>query len=101
MRLGSTPCVRPHNESAALPRHSRTLACVLRSAPPRALLGGEGWESDALTHGGVMRRYVLTSLAMLVIACGGDSALAPESAAGSYTLQTRSEERRVGKEGRE
>jgi len=35
-----------------------------------------------------MRRYVLASLAMLVIACGGDSALAPESAAGSYTLQT-------------
>lgn len=35
-----------------------------------------------------MRRYVLASLAMLVIACGGDSALAPESVAGSYTLQT-------------
>jgi len=35
-----------------------------------------------------MRRYVLASLAMLVIACAGDSALAPESAAGSYTLQT-------------
>ena len=35
-----------------------------------------------------MRRYVLASLAMFVIACGGDSAVAPESAAGSYTLQT-------------
>lgn len=35
-----------------------------------------------------MRRYVLASLAMLVIACGGDSAVAPESVAGSYTLQT-------------
>jgi len=35
-----------------------------------------------------MRRYVLASLAMLLIACGGDSAVAPESVAGSYTLQT-------------
>jgi len=35
-----------------------------------------------------MRRYVLASLAMLLIACGGDKAVGPVSVAGSYTLQT-------------
>ena len=35
-----------------------------------------------------MRRYVLASLAMLLIACGGDKAIGPESVSGSYTLQT-------------
>ncbi|HKW49320.1 MAG TPA: hypothetical protein VJN70_17835 [Gemmatimonadaceae bacterium] len=35
-----------------------------------------------------MRRYVLASLAMLLIACGGDKAVGPETIAGTYTLQT-------------
>lgn len=35
-----------------------------------------------------MRRYVLASLAMLVIACGGDKAVGPASVSGTYTLQT-------------
>ncbi|HEY2376692.1 MAG TPA: hypothetical protein VGH98_12015 [Gemmatimonadaceae bacterium] len=35
-----------------------------------------------------MRRYVLASLAMLLIACGGDKAIGPETVAGTYTLQT-------------
>ena len=35
-----------------------------------------------------MRRYVLASLAMLLIACGGDKAVGPETISGSYTLQT-------------
>lgn len=35
-----------------------------------------------------MRRYVLASLAMLLIACGGDKAIGPETVSGTYTLQT-------------
>lgn len=35
-----------------------------------------------------MRRYVLASLAMLVIACGGDKAVGPDTISGTYTLQT-------------
>jgi hypothetical protein len=35
-----------------------------------------------------MRRYVLASLAMLLIACGGDKAVGPATVSGTYTLQT-------------
>ena len=35
-----------------------------------------------------MRRYVLASLAMLCIACSGDTNLAPDPITGNYTLQS-------------
>ena len=35
-----------------------------------------------------MGRYVLASLAMLLIACGGDKAVGPSTVSGTYTLQT-------------
>lgn len=35
-----------------------------------------------------MQRYVLASLAMLLIACGADKATGPETVAGNYTLRT-------------
>jgi len=35
-----------------------------------------------------MRRHVLAALAMLLVACGGDKATAPDTVSGSYTLRT-------------
>jgi hypothetical protein len=35
-----------------------------------------------------MRRLLFAGLAMLLVACGGDSATGPSSVAGSYTLRT-------------
>ena len=35
-----------------------------------------------------MRRHVLAAVAMLLVACGGDKATAPNSIAGGYTLRT-------------